>query len=325
VPNSSPSQWVRRGLYGAFRSKVWAIGVAQTPLADWVQTAIDHGAVPEDDFSWFSRTRQGEFVADPMVIEWDREPWLLFESFDPWHGRGSIGTARIVSGSVVAESIAIANRHHHLAYPFVFKYGNRVLCVPDCSAHDGLHVFEAVSPRRWSHLGTLSGVPHLRDPTLIQQGDNWWLYGLFRSRKAPPLIRRFFAADPFALWKEGRPIPAHDLMRRPAGKFIRLDNRLIRPAQDSRTAYGGGVCLFETSDIGNEGHPERLITALKPGVNWPYRDGFHTLVGNGSVTVVDACRNIGTPFAGVFRVIERYHRIASRARPLNGNGEILTD
>lgn len=299
-------QSISRLAFGAFIERDWVIGAVDRGIEAVVSHLVEHGSFPEDvNVTWLPGGAAGRFVADPRVVIWQGETWVLHELYLPMKGRGVIAAVRYAEGAFVDHVIVIDEPGSHLAYPTVVVDGDHLLCVPDTSSSDGVPVYIGESPTSWRRAGRLAGVPSLTDPTLARLDGSWMLLGLDAGR-SDPRLRVFTSDDILGRWTE---IHTRSLAptncKRPAGPLVTLsDGRLVRPAQDGRTKYGSGIVFHEVSFDGRSFF-ERPLTAVLPPRSWTHRDGFHTLSGTSDLTFVDACRFVRTPMAGARRLRHR--------------------
>ena len=291
----------------------WAIGEVALGAPELVAHLCAHGRPPDTPVRWLSPPpRPYSFVADPRCVEWDGEVWVFFEAFRPWAGRGVIGVARrdphrgLVDPQPVLDEPGL-----HLAYPTVFVDGDELVCIPDSSCPDGTLVFRGRDPRALRANGTLAGVPPLRDPTVLALGEGLLVVGL--DIRATTWVLRSYRSERLAgPWTEaGDPIDATDGTVRPAGSFVTLpDGRLVRPAQDSRARYGGGVVLREVHLDG--GYRESVIADSGPDPSWAFPLAFHTISGTDEVTFVDGYRHRTTLLAGPRRVSRHLRGVSEK-------------
>jgi hypothetical protein len=273
-----------------FQEWNWAIGIIPVGIIEWITAGEPEREALCTEMKWFERSRAGDFVADPFLVEWDDETWILFEQFKGSRGRGVIGAARLSGTDVTDMGPVMTNGRHHLAYPSVFRRFDQRYCVADSSDSRGVPLFAALGPTKWTHAGYLDGVPRLTDPTIHFDGERWWLFGL-SGRQADLKLKRFVASDPLSRWIECSSLEATDRMRRPAGSLVKMGNgKTMRLAQDCRNDYGDGVCIYEVLICDIMAYAEKLVQVIVPSSNWPFREGCHTITGNSQLTIVDAYR-----------------------------------
>src|SRR5262249_1702872 len=77
---------------------------------------------------------------------------------------------------------------------------------------------------------------------------------------------------------------------RPAGRPFTVGDHLYRPAQDCSVTYGGAVHVMEIATLTPTTFVETLAPRLEPDPAWPYPDGLHHLVVDGTRVFIDAKR-----------------------------------
>jgi hypothetical protein len=77
---------------------------------------------------------------------------------------------------------------------------------------------------------------------------------------------------------------------RPAGRPFAIGDRLYRPAQDCHHTYGGAVQVMEVLTLTPTDFRETVALRLEPDPTWPYPDGLHHLVVDGTRVYFDAKR-----------------------------------
>ena len=275
-------------------------------VSDLVAHLIEHLAFPDLPVDWLRAVGPGRFVADPRTIVWQGETWLLHELFLPTRGRGVIAAVRYADGEFTEHQIVIDEPRQHLAYPTVVVDDDHLLCLPDAPGSDSIPVYYGQSPTSWRFAGHLRGVPALTDPTLARLEDSWLLLGLAHEADSSSVLRVFTADDVLGRWSEMHATsdgPAD--CSRPGGPLVSLpDGRIVRPAQDGRSQYGGGIVFQQITIEGRRFH-ETPVAEVGPSHRWPFEDGFHTLTGTADLSVVDACQFHVTPAAGPRRLVQR--------------------
>ena len=302
---SDLEQRANRLAFGAFVEREWVIGVLPMGVPELVAHLIEHLTFPSVDIDWLRASRPGRFVADPRAVVWQGETWLLHELFLPGRGRGVIAAVRFADGQFFDHRIVIDEPGQHLAYPTVVVDDDRLLCLPDAPGSARVPVYSGQSPTSWRFAGHLQGVPALTDPTLARLEDRWLLLGLAHEGDASEL-RVYTADDVLGRWRELAVTSEGPVdCRRPGGPLVSLpDGRIVRPAQDGRDQYGGGI-VFQEVTIDRRRYHERPVAQVGPSDKWPFDDGFHTLTGTADLSVVDACLFRITPAAGPRRLVHR--------------------
>jgi len=268
------------------RYDIWNVAVSalDAPLHDVRQLAA---AAPA---RWMRRQPAFEFLADPFPYRDGGREWLLAE-----HG----GHRRDVRGTIVrldpddperpAEP-AIA-RDRHISYPYTFADADDVYCAPEMSQEGGCVVYR-LERGAWRPAHRILPDVRVVDPTFVRAGGLWWLF----CTPAPPRhnsdLRAFFAESLGGPWRPHArdPLKRDLASSRPAGRPFRIGDRLFRPAQDCSRTYGGAVVVMEIDRLTPTAFAETLALRLDPDPRWPFPDGRHHLVVDGSRVYFDAKR-----------------------------------
>jgi hypothetical protein len=281
----------------------WAIGVIDAPAHELLH-AFSH-----DRVRWLE-PMPGAFLADPMALASNEEAesalTMLAEAY--WFGerRGKIAVVRMSrypSAATLFSSIVL-ERPWHLSYPFLFRRGDHIYCLPEMGDAGRVQLFRADPfPERWVEgpilLERFPGI----DPTLYHDGEWFWLF-CTRSDDAPNAKLFLFYSDELETgWRPHPRNPVrHDLRNsRPAGPLFYHNGCLWRPAQDCGTTYGGAIVLNRILELTPTRFYEEPTLRLAPDPNGPFPDGLHTFCAAGSVTIIDGKRH----FLSLSRLIAR--------------------
>jgi hypothetical protein len=272
----------------------WAIGVIDMPAHELL-----HG-FRYDRVRWLEPT-PGSFLADPMALASDEETGsnvtVLAEAY--WFGerRGKIAAMRVDyhSNAATLTSFSIAlERPWHLSYPFLFRHGGHVYCLPEMGEARRVQLFRADPfPEHWVEGPTLLESFPAIDSTLHHDGRRFWLFcGCLDD--APHAKLFLFYSD--KLENGWRPHPWNPVRydrrnSRPAGPLFSHDGCLWRPSQDCSTTYGGALVLNRILELTPSRFREEPALRLTPDPNGPFPDGFHTFCAAGSITIIDGKRH----------------------------------
>jgi hypothetical protein len=129
------------------------------------------------------------------------------------------------------------------------------------------------------------------DPTLIYRDGRW---NLFFTQKDFPSVKlyRYVAEELKGEYypHHANPVKVDCADARMAGAFIELEGNLIRPAQECGRYYGVAVRLNHVDTFTGEQYKETPYDTIKPFEHSKYKQGFHTLNGNDTMTVFDGKR-----------------------------------
>lgn len=233
------------------------------------------------------------FLADPFPYRQSGRDWLLVEEYGHPHGiRGRVSRIDPDDAASAAAPVPVIARDRHISYPCTFNDGRDVYCVPEMSQEDGCVFYRLADDGEWKAQRHVLRGSRIVDPTVFRFANRWWLFGA----EPPPLHTRTLHAY-FADAIEGpwTPHPLNPLKRdvassRPAGRPFTIGDRLYRPAQDCHETYGGAVQVMEILTLTPDDFRETVALRLEPDPAWPYPDGLHHLVVDGTRVYFDAKR-----------------------------------
>ncbi len=236
------------------------------------------------------------YWADPHVVAADGDHHVFFEEFLHSSGRGRIATMRVHPDGPTGESACGARRPAPPLVPFRLRSRRRVVhdrgvrrepprrSVSRARLPHGLEQGQDASRRR--RRGRHDHDP-VRRPVVAVHDD-------------PPAARRLVDLPPLPLsadhplsdgWEPHpmNPVTSGTCTSRAAGNIFRDGDRLIRPSQDSRSAYGGRIQLNEIVTLTGDVYRERPVGGLEPNTSGGFT-GLHTIARCGDMTMVDLCR-----------------------------------
>ena len=257
------------------------------------------------------QTDSGHWAADPFLITSGDKTWLFFE-YMPYHSnRASIGCCEMTPQGP-GKIREVLKSDGHLSYPAVFSYGSSYYMVPETLDRHCIALYRSDSfPDSWSLHGVLKDPFNAVDSTPYVSGSGMRLLVYDPDEPAHKLQKLFLCdldpdkpllSDPVLL----KEYP--EKLGRPAGNLIRLkDGRYIRPTQDCRSLYGGGIRFLDyTEDPFSQ--EETTVGTLSPeqiGTDLPYSVlGVHTYNRSGRFEVIDVFYrrfSILKPFRAILR------------------------
>jgi hypothetical protein len=221
------------------------------------------------------------FVADPFMLQAQHTWYMFFEVMHTAWQRGVIGLATSPNGWHWRYERVVLQEAFHLSYPYVFAWQDAYYMVPETLEADAIRVYRAVDfPMTWTCAGeVLAG--QYADPSLFQADGLWWMFVCSTPYLHDTLC--LYSAD--TLLGPWRAHPQNPLIQgdahtaRPGGRVTRLDDRLIRYAQDDAPFYGKQVRAFEITTMTTTRYVEREIPTspvLQPsGAGWNAKGMHH--------------------------------------------------
>jgi hypothetical protein len=242
---------------------------------DWFVAAR---AAPRDRGSLFamegrpflSITPPGSLLADPFVVEHERDTYVFVEDVDRATGRAAISYVRVDErGAPVEPPVRVLERDYHLSYPFVFRHEGQIFMVPESSANRTVELYRAVDfPSRWKLEQVLLRDIFAGDATLLEGPDRLWLFVSVAEPGAPLTdeLHLYSATTLTGPWTPHRENPVVSDVRsaRPAGRIFRHGDHLIRPAQDCSLAYGFAIVLNRIDVLTPSEYRETPVGRIDP-------------------------------------------------------------
>jgi hypothetical protein len=203
-------------------------------------------------------------VADPFMLRIKGTWYMFFEIRSPQTEKGEIALA--VSPDALAWTYQgiVLSEPFHLSYPYVFDYEGEVYMIPETYMARSVRLYRAVSfPTQWSFIATLLNGPYFVDTSIVRRDGRWWIFTETSREMRHDTLRLYYADDLTGPWREHPQSPiiegnAH--IARPAGRVLKMGDRLIRYAQDDHRMYGRAVRALEILQLTTEQYRERPVS-----------------------------------------------------------------
>jgi hypothetical protein len=235
---------------------------------------------------------RGHCYADPFLWKRDGKNFVFFEEYRFDRPKGVISCLEIdPSGNPGAPRVAL-ERDYHLSYPFLFEWQGQTYLLPETSANRTVELYRAVEfPHRWVPERVLMRDVTLTDATLVQHGGRFWLFASpqGQAHSVNDELNLYFADSPLGPWRPHprNPIVADARRARPAGRLLRVNAQLFRPAQDCSVRYGYAVSFQRVDVLTETEYEESCASRLEPC--WlPGNLATHTFNHNEDFEAVDA-------------------------------------
>ncbi len=267
-----------KGIPFVGQEREWAIGIytGSSPHSLSSPQGISNPVITKADITDVN----AKFVADPFVVHIGPVWHMFFEVYDSDSNRGVIGLAESDDGITWTYAKVVLAESFHLSYPCIVKWKNDYYMVPESHEANELRIYKADNfPHDWSlYARPLSG--RFDDPTLVRDKNKWWLFAETNPDKENTLCL-YYADTLKGPWIEHPASPVvqqNPTIARPAGRPVKVADRIIRFAQDSTPTYGSQVIALEILRLTTTHYEERrmsknpVITAAGHGWN---ADGMH--------------------------------------------------
>jgi hypothetical protein len=230
------------------------------------------------------------FYADPFPYRHGDESMIFVEDFEHRLGRGVISVVRFDDAGPVGSPVPVLTHDVHLSYPFVLEDDGEIWMIPETSGAGTVELYRATRfPHRWQRERTLITGAEVSDATIFRHGDRWWMIGTVRDQGSfSDALHCWYADELAGPWSPHarNPVLVDIASARPAGRVVRSDGVLLRPAQDCRTGYGAALTVAEITHLDPETFDQRVTASLGPGSWWAGRR-LHTLNRAGRLECID--------------------------------------
>jgi hypothetical protein len=232
------------------------------------------------------------YYADPFIIQKGGSHYVFFEDYPYAKPKGLISCLEIDPSGNPGAPRVVLERDYHLSYPFVFEWQGQTYLLPETSANRTVELYRAVEfPHRWELDRVLIRDVGLTDATLLYHGGRFWLFASpqGQAHSVNDELNLYFADSPLGPWTPHprNPIVADVRRARPAGRVLRVNGRLFRPAQDCSVRYGYAVSFQQIDVLTETAYEESCAGRLEPC--WlPGNLATHTFNHNEEFEVVDA-------------------------------------
>lgn len=233
----------------------------------------------------------GRFFADPFILEYRGQNAIFYEDYDSGTGLGTLACVELSSDGIAGRPCTIMSMPHHLSYPFVFELDGHVWMIPETHQAKRIELWQCIEyPFRWTLHSILMDQVRAVDATLFQHGGLYWIFAGMARRKAPlsEELHLYWSDSLFGPWTPHAENPVVDgpLGARPAGRIFFDQDRIVRPAQDVSSEYGGRIIFQEILELSPEKYSERRIQVFD--CSWVNgADGVHTYDRNSKFEIID--------------------------------------
>lgn len=286
---------LRYHLRELFLAEQWIIGLAQSNPSYLMKQGL-----PLRDFKWLVPGRRNEYRAD--ITGWfdGARLRIFYEYYNYCRPKGTL-RSRVITKDLNnlgdTPEIKVLESASHLAFPFIFSDGGRILCIPETACQNRIELYTwDENTCRFVFLQTLIEGMRAVDTIAFNYEGRWWLFFTLKE-KSNYELHAWYAENlegpyfPHAL----NPIKTDIRSARPAGGVFYHKGRMIRPAQYCAPYSGRHIVLNEIISLTPTTFNEKVIQELGPGIHAQFKAGIHTLNFAGPYLLVDAKRHIFIP------------------------------
>ncbi len=226
------------------------------------------------------------WFADPFIVEvTPTHIVLLVEEFLYSTGKGRLARLTVSRKDYILErNDTLLDLDTHLSFPMIVRKHGRIFICPENSAGGKLKYYEYdAAEGRCLLRGTMCDKP-LVDAVLEEFDGHEYL---FATQKPSPNGKRLniFKRGEDGEFHHCQDVAFNDNIARNGGTFLRIKDKLYRPAQDCNGGYGRGLSIQCVSCCDGRFEFMESVRMKSPRGYLDY--GMHTLNEHDGVAVVD--------------------------------------
>lgn len=235
----------------------------------------------------------GTFWADPQLFIYRQRRFIFLEEWVDAQQKGRIVCIEWYGGDRFSAAFPVLEEAYHLSYPHVFKFFGSYYMVPESADNKTISLYRCTRfPDRWEFVHHLMENVAAYDATLCEHAGRWWMFVNMRQHpysSSDDLLYLYSADSPLSqqwLSHPSNPIVTDVSSARPAGKILRLGDKLYRPSQNCAASYGRGLNLNQIISWNDNHYQERTLGQYMPdGKAGLY--GMHTFSMPGNAVLSD--------------------------------------
>jgi hypothetical protein len=195
---------------------------------------------------------------------------LFAEEVRPGEERGVISCRDVGPDGSVGPGRVVLAEPFHLSYPQVFAHAGRIYMLPETSQAGDVRLYVATDyPDRWRLDRVLLEDTVAYDATLLAHDGRLWLFAVVPVAGGSDTdeLAVFHADRLEGPWRAHarNPVVSDASRARPAGRVLRVDGALVRPAQDCSRDYGLAVTFQRIDVLTPDDYRESTVGRLDAG------------------------------------------------------------
>lgn len=266
----------------------WALGIAKTNINDIIENGID-----DKQIHWIKSDESNKYFADGFVFEKDNKLQIFCENYDYKAGPANLMCIDLDKETFeIIDKKVVLDNQSHLSFPYVFKFENKIYCLPEASASGKLELYKWNSEHKsLDFVKTLLPDYAAVDPAIFYHNDKWWIFAneLNNSNTLLNIFHSDNLKGPYFPHHQN-PVKTDIRSSRSAGKIVKNDNDVLRPAQDSALTYGSRIVISKILKLSENEFKEEAFAFLSPENFRKYNKGLHTLSFSENYVLIDAKR-----------------------------------
>jgi len=238
--------------------QVWSIGVltGSSPFNLVNPSTVKNPIITPEDVTDID----AEVVAHPFIARENSKFYMFFTAKNKLTHQGEIGLAESDDGLSWRYRQIVLDAPYHLAYPYVFQWGDEYYMIPEGVDDQSVRLYRATDfPTEWTLEQILLKGRNFISASVIRYRNTWWM---FVGMQGNETLRLYHAKELKGVWVEHPRSPIVERNKdiaRPGGRPLIIDGSLYRLGQDCYPTYGRAVSAFRVTGLSNTAYEELLI------------------------------------------------------------------
>jgi hypothetical protein len=275
---------IKHYLKTAFTYHYWKTGIIENTVSEVLKNKILLKQV-----QWIKTKNKRDFIADPFGFTTGNGDYIIYEKYNWNKKKGHIEVSERLTQRIVFKLKA----DFHFSYPFVLEDSNEIYIIPETHQTNSIDLYKWNDNKQEMEMTKtiIDNFPGV-DNTILKHNNKYWLFCTTSKYKMSDHQLNLFYAD--KLTGNWTPHPLNPIVTsitnsRPAGSFIKIGGKIIRPSQNSGLTYGGKIVFNEIIELSETKYAEKIIEVFSPeDFKNKSIKGIHTISPLGNSTLIDA-------------------------------------
>lgn len=258
-----------------FIEDYWEIGIIEKSITEFLL---------DDFFNEINiiNTPKSYFLADPFWSKNCGTNKLYCEQFNFKTQKGVISEVEINEDYKLVNKKVLLELNTHLSFPFILEIDNSTYLIPENADNGNLKLWDL---KKMESKTLKKG--NIVDPVIFENNGIWYLFCSILDSTENKTCHLYFTRNKeLQQWKTHPCSPIQKTINgsRMAGSIIQSNEKLYRIAQNCEKEYGGGLSIYEITELSNTSYHEKFQKTIYPPKGYK---GIHTLNTFGNRTLVD--------------------------------------
>ena len=239
-------------IYGLFYEKKWKIA-----LVPKLKKFRGRNIISSKDLVQIPIKSNYVFYADPYFSS--NFDSIRCEALSDRKGLGDILEINIKN--LRKQKVILSDLHY--SHPFSFKYKNKEYLLPEVAHHSSQYFLSVNEKENKKYY--IRGLENKRilDSILIEHNNLWFIF-FSESSTVNNLLNIWISKS---IYDEFKPHPKSPVLISPrysrmGGKILKIDDQLLRLAQNNSREYGESITILEITELSSKEYKERQIGTI---------------------------------------------------------------